>query len=391
MPYRNSHHRGFVPDYWILMALAILVAIGVAMSFSVAIPGATLGNTNPLTAVQRQVTFLVSGFVLFLAAILFPVRWYRRVAVPFFLLTLALLVLVKVAGTGAGGAERWLKVGPLRFQPSELAKLAIVWFVAWYASVRRHRLHLFFRGLLPALIPLGLLILLVVIQPNVSTAGLLLFLAALMLFLTDIPLGLLLKTTVLGGVLTAVMVAALWTLPPLQAPREKVAEKFTHVSTRIDKFLHPEKDQQRQYVMLGLSEGGLVGAGIGRGKIKFTYLYEANTDFVYAVIGEEMGILGLWMVLALYLLLGWRATVIAQKLWERQKDPMLYLTAAGIGLVLWLFPLIHMMVVLGLVPETGQPLPFISRGGTNLWLHMVLLGILLRLHHVAQTGREVLK
>ncbi len=391
MPYRGSSNKGFVLDYWVLMALSILVVIGVAMSVSIAIPDATVHQARALAALRRYLIYLIPGFAVFFAAILFPVRWYRGAAVPFFLLTVGLLVLVLALGKSTKGAERWLQFGPFRFQPSELAKLALVWFIAWYASVHQQKLHVFWRGVFPLILAVALLVGLVGIQPNVSTAGLLLVVAVLLLFLAGVPVRLLLKIGFFGGILAVLLLGTASMVPPLQPLSKKVTNKFAHVPRRIHQFLHPEEDSQLEAVMLGLSEGGLLGAGVGRGKIKFAYLYEPGTDYVYGVVGEEMGLLGMWTVLFLYVLLGWRALSIAQRLHEKQQDPMLYLTAAGIGLVLWLFPLTHMLVVLGLAPPTGQPLPFISRGGTNLVVHMILLGLLLRLHHVAQTGRKTLR
>ncbi len=392
MPYKNSHHRGFALDYWVILALAILVVIGITMSFSVGFYKAVDQGVDPwkaLVITRNYVIRLIPGFLLFLAAILFPVRWYRRVALPFLILIVVLLIAVVLRGQVSHGASRWLGIGPLRFQPSEFAKLALVWFIAWYASARGQWFHLFGRGLLPVLIGVGLLIGLVVLQPDVSTAGLLGVVALGMLFLAGVPLRHFFALGAAGLALTLLVAGSLRFLPPQMAG--KITGKFQYVGKRVHLFLHPEDHTNLQYVSLGLSEGGILGTGIGRGKIKFAHLTEPDTDFVYAVIGEEMGLLGMWIVLGLYLLLGWRAFSVAQRLQARHKDPMFYLTAAGIGLILLVFPLAHMGVVLGVLPPTGQPLPFISRGGSNLWLHMVLLGFLLRLHHLAQTGWEVLR
>ncbi len=386
MPYNTSHRKGFALDYWIVVILGILLSLGIAMSFSVGMKEVVVYGKDTWTVwriMEHHLLRLIPGLVLFLAALLFPVRWYRRVVLPFFGLILVLLVAVLVQHLVLKGASRWLQVGGFRFQPSEFAKLALIWLVAWYVSVRGRWLHLFWRGLFPVIGAIGLLVVLVGFQPNLSTAGLLLMVALGLLFLAGVSFR---HFLTLGGLALALGLVV-YAIP---AARQKVQQKFAHATRRLDMFTHPERNANLQYTYLGLSEGGLLGTGIGRSRIKIGHLSEADTDFVFAVIGEEMGLLGMWAVLLMYLILGWRAFAIAQRLQARNKDPLLYLTAAGIGLVLLVFPLAHMGVVLGLLPPTGQPLPFVSRGGSNLWSNLILVGILLRLHHVAQTGREVL-
>ncbi len=392
----GSYRRKFEVDYLVILAMALLVVIGITMSFSVGFSGGKDGVMNTrlleaLGATRRYTLFLIPGFFSFLLAILYPVRWYRKTALLLYGLTLLLLVVVKLMPHEAKGAKRWIELGPVHFQPSELAKLALVWFVAWYVSVRGRWLHLLIRGVLPLIGGTVPIVFLILIQPNISTAGLMVVLVLLLLFLAEVPLrhlGLLVGGAVLAGLLAF---GTIKTVPAVGTfLNDQLQKRFPHAAKRLEMFQNPDENPAWKATRVALGEGGFLGTGVGRGKIKFTYLPEADKDYVYGVIGEEMGILGMWGVLILYLLLGWRALSVAQKLKRMHKDPMLYLTAAGIGLILWIFPLAHMGVVLGLLPPTGQPLPFVSMGGTNLVLHMVLLGFLLRLHHVAQTGEEVL-
>lgn len=387
-----SHPVGFKPDYWLLLALTLLLTIGIAMvyssSFYVAqIMGRSYGSFYYF---KRHVILLTAGLIGLSFFTFLPVWSYRTLSRILMVIAIVGLVIVLFKGYEIRGARRWLSapVGGFRFQPSELAKFALVLFLAHLMDQKGGKMRKFRDGVLPGLLWTGLVSGLILLQPNVSTATLVFVLGGLMLFLGGMRLA---HGLLIGGSLVLLAGIGIWMVTSSPwAKQGPLAKKFQHVARRIELYKDPQKNYQVTQARIGIAEGGLLGTGIGKGKVKFRYLPFSHTDFVLAIIGEELGLAGILVVVFLFLIIGWRGYDTAVRLLVLRKTPMLGYMAAGITTLILLSAWLHMAVVLGLIPPTGLPLPFISYGGSNLITSLAGMGLLLRLSHIARTGDETL-
>ncbi len=385
-----SYQGGFRPDYWLVLALALLLAIGTAMIYSSSFyvaqwAGRSFGS---LYFFNKHLVLLSIGLFALAFFAFLPVWSYRTVARTLFWTALVLLIVVLVVGFTVRGAKRWLP-GPVgRFQPTEIAKLGLILFLAHLTDAKGTKIRSFRAGFLPGFFWTCLVAGLVLLQPNVSNAVLLFVLGMGMLFLGGARLSHLLGTL---GVLILLAGVGIWgiTQSPL-ATRGPFVKKFQHVERRLQMFWNPQENYQVTQARIGIAEGGLLGTGIGKGKVKFRYLPFSHTDFVFAIVGEELGFSGIVAVIFLFLIIGWRGYDTAVRLLTLRKTPMLGFMAAGITSLILLSAWLHMSVVLGILPPTGLPLPFISYGGSNLIVSLAGMGLLLRLSHVARTGEETL-
>jgi cell division protein FtsW len=293
-------------------------------------------------------------------------RYWQPLALPLLLGSIVLLFLVFVPGLRQqiGGAYRWLKIYGFSFQPSELAKLALVIFLARSMTKKEGRMDRFTVGFLPFVLVLAILFPLVLKQPDFGTGVLFVALVFLMLFVAGTPL------RFLGGALLA-------TAPILVY----VAVKAEYRWERIVIFLDPWKDSGKagfQIIQsfLAFGAGRVFGVGLGEGKQKLFYLPEIHTDFIFSVIGEELGLIGVTVIIALFLLLvirGFQACF-------RAPDRFGTYLSLGITVLIAFQALLNMGVVMGLLPTKGSTLPFISYGGTSLMMNLMAVGILLNVH-----------
>jgi cell division protein FtsW len=339
-----------------------LVAFGLVMVYDATSAPAALGNGDPMAYLQKQAVYALVGLGLMIVASRFDYRRLRYVAPGLLLTALFLCAAVLVVGTRVNGARRWLSFGPAAFQPSELAKLAVVMWAASYLARRRAP-----RTLRELWRPVGVVCLvfcgLILLEPDLGTAIALVLSVAAILVVSGTPSRPLLTA---GGIVTALGLAAVWLEPYRRA--------------RFFSFLDPWKDAQGAgyqtvQALIGLGSGGLLGAGLGNGVSKDNFLPEAHTDMILAVVGEELGLVGLALVLAAFAALayaGLRAALAC-------RDPFGKRLAAGLTALLCGQALINMAAVLGLAPLTGIPLPFISYGGSSLVVALAGVGILLNI------------
>jgi cell division protein FtsW len=294
-----------------------------------------------------------------------PSQAYRRLTYLVLLTALIGLVLVLVPGLGArhGGAQRWLELGPMSLQPSELAKFAVMLYLAHSLVKHRTRLASVKFGLLPHGVVVGAVAVLIALESDFGTTMLTAALAAVMLFVGGVPVRYLVATGL------TVLPLLVWAASAKGYPLE-----------RLFAFLHPDHDplgvnfQLRQsYIALG--SGGLWGVGLGESRQKMFYLPEAHTDFILSVIGEELGLLGVLVVLALFAVVAARGFRIA----VRHPDPFASLLAFGVTLSLTLQALVNVGVVLGCLPTKGLALPFLSYGGSAIMVALGQTGVLLAL------------
>jgi cell division protein FtsW len=357
---RPASRRGLT--FWVLVALvAILCLIGVVMVLSASSIVSLQHFGSPWYFFERQLMWLTIGILGFLVAVrIDPARW-RRLAPVAMYATLGLLVVVLVPGIGtrASGASRWLGTSSIQIQPAELAKLALVVFAADILDRRATRRDWRYQ-MGPVIAALVLLLLLIMAQPDMGTAIVLACIGVAMMITAGIPFKPL--AVLLGG---GAMAAAF------------LAVAAPYRWRRLTSFLHPFKDAsntgyQSVQALLALSHGHVLGEGLGASIASYGYLPNAQTDFIFAVIGEETGLVGGLVLTGLFLslaLVGTRITCRA---------PSRYAALVAAGVTAWLVSqaVINIGAVVGLLPVTGVPLPFVSFGGSSLVIAMIGAGML---------------
>ncbi|HUP32145.1 MAG TPA: putative lipid II flippase FtsW [Gaiellaceae bacterium] len=345
----------------VLVTLA-LVAFGLVMVYSATSAAAALGNGDPITFLKRQGIYALAGVALLLAASRFDHRRLRLLAPPLVLAALGLCAAVLVVAPEINGAKRWLDLGPASFQPSELAKLALlVWAAAYLARNGPPQ------SLAELWRPIGLVTAifaaLIMLEPDLGTTVALLLMLAGMLVVAGVP------ARVLAGAGTIALVAslaAIWVEPYRRA--------------RIFSFLDPWADPentgfQTVQALIGIGSGGLTGKGLGEGVQKINYLPEQQTDMILAVIGEELGLIGTTAVIAAFAAFAFAGFTVAL----RCRDPFGKLLAAGVTSLVCGQASVNLAAVLGVAPLTGIPLPFVSYGGSSLVVLLTSVGILLNI------------
>jgi cell division protein FtsW len=339
-----------------------LVAFGLVMVYSATSASATLANGDPSYFLKRQAGYALLGLVLMVAASRLDYRVLRRLAPAFIVTSLVLLLAVLVLGQAVNGARRWINLGPLIFQPSELAKLALAVWAASYLTRRRppQTLKQLWR-------PIGLLAtvfcVLLLAEPDLGTAITILLMLAGMLLVAGTP------TRTLGAGLSiagVVSLLAVWFEPYRRA--------------RLFSFINPWHDAQGAgyqtvQAIIGLGSGGIFGRGLGQSIEKANFLPEAHTDMIFAIIGEELGLVGAAAVIAAYAAFAYFGLRIALSC----KDPFGKRLAAGLTVLVCGQAAINLAAVMGLAPLTGIPLPFVSYGGSSLVVALVSVGILLNI------------
>jgi cell division protein FtsW len=362
--------KGAFEAQLLLLVTLALVAFGLVMVYSATSAPAALGNEDPSYYLRRQGIYALVGVVLLLLARRSGYRALRHLAPGLVLVSLVLLVAVLAMGETVNGARRWLQFGPAAFQPSELAKLALVVFAAAYLARRRAP-----RTLGELFKPLGLLTgvvcALLLAQPDLGTAITIVVMLGGVLIVSGAPAGLLARA---GGLAGALVLAAAWFEPYRRA--------------RLLSFLNPWEDAQGTgyqtvQAMIGLASGGIFGEGLGQGVAKNFYLPEAHTDMIFAIIGEELGLVGATAVIGAYAAFAYAGLRVALTC----RDPFGKRLAAGITTLVCGQALINLAAVMGAAPLTGITLPFVSYGGSSLVVGLTAVGILLNI--AGDDGRNV--
>jgi len=359
-------------DPALAIAAAALLMLGLLMVYSASIAladGPRYANYGRHYFVVRHAMFLTVGLAAAVLVAACAMRLWQALAMPLFVAALVLLVAVLIPGIGreVNGAARWLPLGPVNFQPSELMKFAVVLFAAAYTVRKQDLMHDFKHGFLPmacVMMTVGLLLLL---EPDLGGFIVIVAIAIGVLFMGGINLTLF---TSLAGVLTATFLALIWFSPWRRA--------------RIFAYLDPWNAEnaygsayQLSHSLIALGRGEWLGVGLGASVEKLHYLPEAHTDFILAVIGEELGFVGVAGVIALFVVLVQRGFAIGRQAIAMERT-FSGLVAQGVALWLGVQALINMGVVLGLLPTKGLTLPLVSYGGSGLVMNLCALGLLIR-------------
>lgn len=363
----HPREREYTPDWWLFLVTLLMLSAGVVMVFNASFAFATEVHGDPWYFVRKQALWAVVGVAGMFAAMRIPYWKLSKLAIPALILVIGLLGAVLVIGHGALGAQRWIGVGPIKIQPSEFAKLAVVLFLARVIAARPARMRHLWTGVLPILAVVLFVILLVELQPDLGTAITILLTSLLVLFA--------------GGAKTRWMVAllALFALAGTGLALRHGTDGYRW--KRMITFVNPEADPmgsgyQISHSMIALGSGGATGVGFGQSREKrLGNLPAQRTDFIFAIVGEEMGLVGTGAVLLLFLMLAARGFHIA----SRTKSPFGALLATGITGMVTVQSLVNIGVVTASLPATGVPLPFISYGGSALVPTLVGIGILLNI------------
>ena len=351
-------------DKTLPVIVALLLMMGLVTLFSATYYNAQ-DSGDALSEVKKQLFGMAIGFV----AMLFTSRipyWFwgrHRVALAGLAISAVLLVLVIIPGVGVyvNGSRRWLRLGPLSFQPSEFAKYALVLFVSLALAARGKRVRRFFDGILPVLAAPAVAFLLILEQPNLSTAGSILIVSVILVMLAGAKWR---HMLLLGGGGLAVGAYYAWSAPYRRARLLSFTDPFAKMS---------DEGYQLAQSLIAFGSGGLFGMGLGRGRQKYAYLPYPESDFIFAIVGEDFGLLGCAAVILLFIAFLFAGMRIALTCPERFGC----LLAAGITSMITVQAFINMGVVIGILPTTGLPLPFFSAGGTSLSITMAAVGVLL--------------
>lgn len=342
-----------------LLAVVILSLFGILMVYDSSVAIAIRDFGNQYYYVRDQLKWLVVGFAALTVFSFVDYHYWYKIALPLLLATLVLLLAVFIPGIGirALGAHRWINFGFFVLQPAELAKLVLVIYLsAWFSVRERGRLAAF--ALLVAMV-VGL----VLLEPDLGTSVIIIAIALILYFSSGAP-----------------VVHFALIIPVLAAGMFLVTIISPYRMARLTSFLHPQQDPlgssyHIRQALLGLGSGGWFGVGIGQSRQKYEYLPEANTDSIFAIIGEETGFVGGVAVILMFMFASWRGFRIA----KRATDGFGRLLAIGVTSWISVQTIINLSAMVALLPLTGVPLPFVSYGGSSLIIMLAAVGILLNI------------
>lgn len=345
-------------DFVLFITVLILLAMGIVMVLSASSPSALAESGNSYAYVSRQAAFGILGVVLMLIISKIDYRQYSKLGKIAYIGSLIILAAVPILGSSAKGATRWLEIGPIRFQPSELAKIGLIVFYASWLTKNKDQLKSLKNGFIkPFAYLLPIAIILVIFQDHLSVTVIIILVVSIMLMMAGTKLRYFVTLGSIGliggsGVLYAIA---------------KFTEKGAYRISRITTFLNPWEDLQGYgwqitQSLYAIGSGGLFGAGLGESKQKFLYIPEPHNDFIFSVLAEELGFIGCAAVIILFAVFIWRGLLIAM----RAPDMFGSLVAVGITALIGLQAIMNIAVVTSSMPNTGIPLPFFSYGGTSL-------------------------
>jgi len=357
-------------DHWMLLIVAALTVIGMLMVYSTSFDlGLRLFN-DPTHYFTRQLVAVLLGLVGIVIILRFDYHVLRKFSLPLLVLSLLMIVAVILLGETSLGARRGILAGS--YQPQEIAKLATIIYVAHWISSKGDQIKTATYGLLPFAIIVGVVTALVVIQPDLSTGAVIATIGLTMFFVAGADLR---QFAIAGGAIAGIFLILITTIP--------------HAIERVSSYQRALKDPlhagwQIQQTIIALGNGGLFGVGLGEGTQKFGPLPAAHTDGVFAILGEELGLVGGLLVVALFIALTWRGLRTA----TRARDSFGALLAVGISVWLALQALLNLAVITSVIPFTGMPLPFLSYGGSSMLMTLLGIGILLSVSRDAAIGAK---
>lgn len=361
-------------DWWLFTLVLCLLALGLLMVLSASGIVAEKMNGDKYHFFKRQLLFASIGGMGMWFAALMPRQWLYRLQYPALAVSLALLLLTLTSfAPSINGAKRWIPLGPINLQPMEFVKIALVLYLAYFMSSKQDLIKTFSRGVIPPFAVTGLFCFLLLLQPDFGSAVVL--------------CGILFFMCVAGGTRFVYLFLA---IAMAVGGAVALVVSSPYRLRRLTAFLDPFKDAndtgyQLVQSLYALGSGGFSGVGVGASKQKMFYLPEAHNDFIMAVLGEEMGFVGVTLVMVLFALFFWRCYRIVQG----QEDLRDRFTAFGLALIIGLGAVINLAVVMGMAPPKGVPMPLLSYGGSSLVATMACVGLLLNYSRTATAWKDL--
>ena len=369
---RTGEHTAAKPkqkrfDTAFLIIILILLAYGVIMVFSASYPAALQKTGNSLHFISQHVLFVLAGIAAMLLISRIDYHFYRRFAYIIFGVALLLLILVAIPGVGRvlNNARRWIYIGPIGFQPSEIMKFAVIVLFSHLIAHYQKRMGTFKQGVLPFAVVLLVIAVLMMLEPHLSGTILIFGIGCIMMYIGGTKLRYFLAIGGLGVGAIAGIIAF---------------KGVSYITERLQFWLNPfadinDKTWQTVQSLVAIGSGGLLGRGIGASRQKYLYLPEPYNDFIFAIICEELGLIGALFVILLFVLFAVRGFSIASK----APDRFGFMLATGITVQICLQAVLNIAVVTNTIPNTGISLPFFSYGGTAIMMQLGEMGILLNI------------
>jgi cell division protein FtsW len=369
---KKTESQAISYDITLLFSVLFLVGIGIVMVYSASSALALKKFGSDYYFLKKQALFSVIGIVALVICGHVPFRAYRVLTYPILVVAIVLLAAVQIPAFGitAGGSMRWLRIGSFSFQPSEFARFAMIVYLAYSMSKKQDNIKNFYVGFVPHVIVLCIFTFLIFMQPDFGSVVILGAVAWMMMFV--------------GGVRMLHLFSALLLILPVAYYFMFNAEyRIRRIISFLDPWQYPtDEGYQIIHSLMAFGTGGIWGTGIGKGYQKLFYLPEPHTDFIFSVIGEELGLWGVLVILGIYTLILWRGIHIARN----ADETFGAFLATGITAAIILQVCVNMGVALGLLPTKGLALPFLSYGGSSLVINMASIGILMNIG-ANRTGR----
>jgi len=372
---QNVRKQPLQYDIALLFPVLFLVGIGIVMVYSASSALALNKFGSSYYFLKKQSIFALLGIVVLVISCHVPYHILRSLTYPLLVLAVILLFVILISGFGysAGGAKRWFRIAGFTFQPSEFARFALVIYLAYSMNKKMSRIKEFKVGFLPHVLVLCMFTVLIMLQPDFGSVVIFGAITWIMLFVGGVRISYLLGSLVLViPIIYSLMVSADYRIE------------------RIMSFMNPwqystDKGYQVVHSLLAFGTGGIWGTGIGKGYQKLFYLPEPHTDFIFSVVGEELGLIGVLIILGLYTVILWRGISIARN----TEDTFGSFVAIGLTTAIGLQICVNMGVALGLLPTKGLTLPFLSYGGTSLLMNMVSIGVLMNISAMKKVRNRV--
>lgn len=349
-------------DFTLIITPILLAGFGIVMIYSASMVTAVVEGNESTHYFFRQLIWFGIGMTGFVFCSLFPYRYYQKLMKFIILAIVLLLVAVLIFGNSVNNAKSWFQIGPLTMQPAEFAKLGLIMYLASIYSKKQAYISEFTKGVLPPLVLTAIILGLIVLQPDIGSASIIFLIACSVIFSSGIRMKHL-------SVLIGIGVALVLLLIPFMISDERLS-RFTGA---YQPFETPDSDGYQliqSYLAIGV--GGLTGEGLGQSIQKLGYLMEAHTDFIMAIIAEELGFIGVILVIGMLSIIVLRGIFIARK----SNDSFGSLLAIGIASMVGIQTFINLGAISGVLPITGVPLPFVSYGGSSLLIMLISMGIL---------------
>ena len=350
-------------DYGVFCTIILLLAVGVVMVYSASSYYAMFHNNDSMHYLKRQLIWSVLGVVSMMIMMSVDYHKLKKIILPLIPITILALLAV-FAFPGVNGAKRWIQLGPLSFQPSELAKYVVVLYLAMFLERKGDYVKSLKKGVIPCFLIAGIFAGLVLAEKNLSIASVIMIVTFIMVYSSGA------RNKHMFGLV----------MPTLGAAAVAFAFLEPYRRARMLNFINPWKDPAGNGYQLiqsfyALGAGGVTGLGLGQSRQKMLYMPEPHNDFIFSIIGEELGLIGCLVVIALFILFMFRGIRTA----VRAKDVFGTVLATGITGVIAIQAIINIAVVTGSMPVTGVPLPFISYGGSSLVFNLIAMGVLLNI------------